>query len=190
MTQEAEKLVPFITLLLWSDSNLKFPYLSAGLVSSPDMCSKTCWRSRCHCRVKKPQQRKDKPSGVGKNVNVSLWIPLHVPSNVPLLVADVFVVIGVLHDLRNSHNQFYKRLCLLAKKVQEVTQAAVLCDHKHWSWGWNTPCYHSSGKTNARMSGWFLTQTGWLTPFSFILSSLNNRADSGWQLTSIGAGSQ
>lgn len=81
----------------------------------------------------KPQQRKDKPSGVGKNGNVSPRIPLHVPSNVPLLVADVFVVIGVLHELRNIQNQVYKRLCLLAKKVQEVTQAAVLCDHKHWS---------------------------------------------------------
>lgn len=29
---------------------------------------------------------------------------LHIPSNVPLLVADVFIVVGVLHDLRNIHN--------------------------------------------------------------------------------------
>lgn len=176
--QEAEKLVPFTTLLLWSDSNLKFPYLSAGLVSSPDMCSKTSWRSRCHCKVKKKtQQRQDKPSGVGKNGNVPLWILLHWPSNVPLLVADVFVVMGVLHDLRNIHNQVHKRLCLLAKEVQQVSQAAVLCDHKHWSWGGNTPCYHSSGKTDACMSWWFLAQTDGLPPFTFILWSLSNGAD-------------
>lgn len=56
-----------------------------------------------------------------------------VPSNELLLIADVFVVIRVLHDVRNIHNKVHKCLCFLAKEVQQVTKAAVLCDHKHWS---------------------------------------------------------
>lgn len=48
--------------------------------------------------------------------------------------ADVFVVVGALWNVRDIHNVAYKRLCLLAKEVQEVAEAAVLSDHKNWSW--------------------------------------------------------
>lgn len=57
----------------------------------------------------------------------------YVPSNELLLTADVLVVAGVLHDVRNVHDKANKRLCLVSEEVEEVTEAAVLCDHKHWS---------------------------------------------------------
>lgn len=55
------------------------------------------------------------------------------PSNELFLTADVLVVTRVLHDVGNTHDKVLKRLCLLAKEVEEVAKAAVLCDHKHWS---------------------------------------------------------
>lgn len=57
----------------------------------------------------------------------------YLPSNELFLTTDVLVVIRVLHNFRNVHNKVHKGLCLLAKEVQEVAKAAVLCDHKHWS---------------------------------------------------------
>ena len=56
-----------------------------------------------------------------------------VPSNELFLIADVLVVIRLLHDVRHIHNKVHKRLCLLAKEVQEVAENAVLRDHKHGS---------------------------------------------------------
>lgn len=52
-----------------------------------------------------------------------------VPSNELFLIADVLVVARVLHNVGNVHNKVHKRLSLLAKEVQEVAEAAVLCDH-------------------------------------------------------------
>lgn len=57
----------------------------------------------------------------------------NLPSEVLLLITDVLVVIRSLSNVGNIHKKVYKRLCLLAKKVQEVAEAAILCDHKHWS---------------------------------------------------------
>lgn len=77
------------------------------------------------------------------NRDISAWIhftcPLSlsvfadVPSNELLLIADVLVVGRIFHDVGNIHDKVHKCLCLLAKEVQQVAEAAVLSDHKHWT---------------------------------------------------------
>ena len=61
-----------------------------------------------------------------------------VPSKEVFLIADVLVVIRVLHNVGNVHNKAHKGLCLLAKEVQEVAETAVFCDYEHRSWRRNT----------------------------------------------------
>lgn len=137
------------------------PYLSAGWVSSPSTCLKMYWRSHCHCWMKKTKQG-DRQRGMSAETNIRDCMLFceqtshfgNVPSNKLFLIADVFVVIWVLHDVGNIHNKVDKRLCLLAKEVQEVTKAAVLCDYKHWSWWWNTPYYDSFNKDNMLTCKW------------------------------------
>lgn len=56
-----------------------------------------------------------------------------VPSDELSLAADVLVVIRALRNVRDAQNKVLKRLCLVTKEVQEVAEAAVLRDHKHWA---------------------------------------------------------
>ena len=55
------------------------------------------------------------------------------PPNKLFLTADVLVVTRFLHNVRNAHDEVLKRLCLLSEEVEEVAEAAVLCDHEHRS---------------------------------------------------------
>lgn len=108
------------------------------------------------------------------------------PSNELLLIADVLVV-RIFHDVGNIHDEVHKRLCLLAQEVQEVAEAAVLRDHKHWTW-WGNPLYYDPWNELACLIRLDFPWYGWLYTFncnavmSSVFSDLRRcRLQAGWQ---------
>lgn len=83
------------------------------------------------------KKKKQRTSEESEKTQIVCFSQMHifddVPSNEVFLIADVLVVIRVLHNVGHVHNKVHKGLCLLAKEVQEVAEAAVFCDYKHRS---------------------------------------------------------
>lgn len=105
-------------------------YLAADKVSSLSSYLRMHWRSRCHCWVKRDESG---TSAEGENNEGMFFASVlgHAPSDELFLTTDVLVVSRVLFNSGNAHNKVHKCLCLLAEKVQEIAEAAVLCDHEH-----------------------------------------------------------